>query len=73
MMDSPILYSFLIEIYLTIRPHAGVERTVKDVAKKMYVPEGVRKIIKFIKEGCSKCKIINKKTVELRMSNHPEA
>ena len=65
MMDSPILYSFLIEIHLTIRPHAGVERTVKEVAKKMYVPEGVRKIIKSIKEGCSKCKIINKKTVEL--------
>ena len=39
----------------------------------MFVPEGVRKIIKSIKKGCSKCKIINKKTVELRMSTHPEA
>ena len=73
LVDSPVLYSFLMLVHLEIAPHAGVETTVKEVFKKMLVPEGLRRLVRRIKNDCVKCRMLKKKTMELEMSQHPQA
>ena len=59
-------------IHLHVRPHAGVEITVKEVMKKMFVPKNLRYVVKRVRADCTKCKRLLKKTVELEMSKlHP--
>jgi hypothetical protein len=53
--------------------HAALEPTVKEVHKMMRVPRGLRGLIKKIIADCIRCRIIAKKTVELKMANHPRA
>ena len=69
--DSPILYSYITMIHLTRIHHLGVDITVKAVSNKMFVPEKLGSVVKKIRVDCSKCKIILKKTSELRMAKHP--
>ena len=71
LVDSPILYSYLMMIHLKKNPHSGVELTLKQVFNKMFVPERLRSLIKKIISNCSKCRLLAKKTSELRMANHP--
>ena len=52
-------------------PHAGVEITVKEVFKEVMVPGGVRRLIRRIKEDCTTCRMLEHKTVEIEMSDHP--
>ena len=73
LVDSPVLYSYVMYVHLKVLPHAGVEATVREVCKKMMVPEGLRKLIRRIRADCTKCRLIKKKTVELEMSGHPQA
>ena len=70
--DSPVLYAFVMFIHTKSNPHAGVECTVKEVCKKMRVISGLRNLIKKVSSSCLKCKLREKKMVELRMSFHPE-
>ena len=39
----------------------------------MFVPEKLESVVKKIRTDCSKCRIILKKTSELRMAEHPES
>ena len=71
--DSPILYSFLMYLHTKTRVHASIENTVKDVFKKMRVVKGLRRLIKKIIQDCVKCRLMERKTLELRLSDHPEA
>ena len=73
LLDSPVLYSYLMAIHTKILPHAGVEMTMKVLTKKFKVQGNVRGLIKRIKKDCSKCLLMLKKTVELEMSTHPGA
>ena len=71
--DSPVLYSYLMLIHTKSSMHAALEPTVKEVHKMMRVPRGLRGLIKKIIADCIRCRIIAKKTVELKMANHPRA
>ena len=70
---SPLFFSYAMHVHMKVRPHAGVEVTLKEIAKVMHVPDSPRKIIKAIRNDCVKCKIIFKKTLELEMSKHHAA
>ena len=54
-------------------PHSGVETTVKEVLKHIIVIGGLRNLIRKIRKRCTKCRIMQKKVVELGMSTHPVA
>ena len=69
--DSHLLYSFIIEVHCNRIPHAGVETTVREVLKEMMPIRGLRNLIKRIKSDCLKCRMLERKTVELQMSQHP--
>jgi len=53
--------------------HAALEPTVKEIHKIMKVPNGLRNLIRKVISDCIKCRLLEKKTLELRMANHPEA
>ena len=59
-------------IHNKIKPHAGVETTIRDVCKKMKVPKGLRKLVKRITLDCMKCKSKRKQVSEVKMSTHNE-
>ena len=73
MIDSPILYSYLMAVHLKIKPHAGVETHVKEIYKKFLVRGPLRALISKIISRCVKCRLREKKRVELKLSNHPGA
>ena len=60
-------------INLTRIQHAGVDITIKAVSNKMFVPEKLGAVVKKIRMDCTMCRIILKKTSELRMAEHPES
>ena len=72
LVDSPVLYSYLMAVHTRINPHAGVEISVKTVSNKFKVHGNLRALIRRVKSDCTKCALILKKTVELEMSPHPE-
>ena len=71
LVDSPIVYSLIMQIHNKKLPHAGVEITVKEIFKEILVPGGVRRLIRRIKDDCTTCRILERKTVEIQMSEHP--
>ena len=70
MAESDIYFSFLMAIHTKIAPHAGVVTTMREVSKKMFIPNGPKRIVKKIRQDCTRCKILLKKTVELEMQKH---
>ena len=66
--NSHLLYLFIIEVHCNRVPRAGVEATVREVLKEMMPIQGLRKLIKKIKSDCLKCRMLERKTVELQMS-----
>ena len=67
---SDVFFSYVMYVHMKLRPHAGTEITLKEISKKMYVPDGPRKIIKAVRNTCVKCRIISKKTLQIEMANH---
>ena len=70
MAESEVYYSYLMAIHTRIAPHAGVVTTMKEVGKKMFVPNNPKRIVKKVRQDCTRCKIILKQTVELEMQKH---
>jgi len=71
--DSPVLYAYLMYVHTKTSIHAALEPTVKEIHKMMKVPKGLRNLIRRVISDCIKCKLISKKTLELKMANHPES
>ena len=71
MLDSPVLYSYIMVLHNKTLPHTGIEITMKELSKKFKVQGNVRGLIRSINKDCSRCNLILKKTVELEMSIHP--
>ena len=71
LIDSPILYSPGVYIHCKKIPHVGVERMVKEVFKEVIVPIGLRRMIRKIKADCTTCRLLERKVVEIEMSEHP--
>lgn len=68
---SEFFFAFLMHVHTSLRPHAGVEITLKEVNKKMYIPDAPRKIIKAVRNDCTRCRLISKKTLELELGKYP--
>ena len=71
--DSPFLYSMIMYIHCRKLPHSGVEITVKEIFKHVLVHGGVCRMIRKIKDDCTTCRILDRKTVELEMSTHQQS
>ena len=71
--DSDVFFAYVMHVHHHILPHAGVEMTMKEVSKIMMVINNPRKVIQAIRHSCPACRLIHKKTVELRMLPHPDA
>ena len=71
--DSEIFFAYTLHVHHKVRPHSGVELTLKEISKSMMVINNPRRIIQQIRKNCPKCRIIAKRTVELRMMHHPAA
>ena len=71
--DSPLFYAYVIYVHSKVRPHSGVETTMREVSKKMHVINNPRRIIQRIRKDCTRCRLILRKTMELEMAQHHEA
>ena len=71
--DSLVVYAYLMYVHTKSLAHSGVESTIKEVHKKMRVVKGLRGLIRKVIVNCIKCRLMEKKTLELRLQNHPEA
>ena len=71
--DSELFFCYAMYIHHRVRLHSGVEITVREIFKTMMVLNNPRKVIQKIRRDCPKCRIIAKRTLELKMSHHPAA
>ena len=71
--NSPIAFSIVRDIHWNdpVYQHSGVESTLRQVLKKVFIIEG-RSLVKMIKKSCAKCRYINKKTIEAIMGPLPK-
>ena len=69
--DSQIFYALAIHIHLNVLPHSGVEMTMKEISKSVYAINNPRRILQKIRSDCCFCRKLLKKTIELRMAQHP--
>ena len=72
--SSPIAYSIVRDIHWNdpTYQHSGVESTLRQVLKKVFIIDG-RSLVKMIKKSCAKCRYINKKTIEAIMGPLPKS
>ena len=71
--DSDLFFAYTMHIHNNVRPHAGVELTLREISKNMWVTNNPRRIIQRVRRDCTRCRLIAKRTAELRMANHPAA
>ena len=71
--DSELFFSYIMHVHHYVLPHSGVEATLREVSKQMMVLNNPRRIILRVRKDCPRCRIIAKKTRELRMMHHPSA
>ena len=71
--DSPVLYSLVVTIHCKSTPHVGIERTVREVFKEVFVVGGLRGLLRKIKADCITCKRLERTRIELKMDTHPAA
>ena len=71
--DSDLYFALVMHIHQHVRIHAGVEITMKEVLKTVFVLNNPRRIIQKIRRKCSWCRTIAENTLELEMADHPKA
>jgi hypothetical protein len=60
-------------IHHYVRIHAGIEATLREVMKLVFVIDNPRRIVQAVRKNCPRCRIIIRKTLELEMGNHPQS
>ena len=71
--SSPLYFAYAMHVHTKLRPHAGVESTVKEISKKMHIMDSGRHVVKAIRNTCTRCRMIAKATLKLEMAKHHEA
>ena len=71
--SSPLYFAYTMHVHTKLRPHAGVESTVKEISKKMHIMDSGRHVVKAIRNTCTRCRMIAKATLKLEMAKHHEA
>lgn len=66
--SSCLFYAYAVHVHLKLRSHSGVETTMREIHRKMFVLGNPRKVVARIRKDCTKCRRILLKTVELKMS-----
>ena len=59
-VTSEVTYSIVMYVHWILVPHSGVERTLNQVLKIIHVPK-LRKLVKYIRETCPRCRYLLKK------------
>ena len=68
--ESLIFHSYALFIHLKVRPHSGVETTMREIYKKMFIIGNPPRKVARIRKDCAKCRRIHLRTVELNMAAH---
>ena len=68
--SSELFYAYILHVHLKVRPHSGVEISLKEINRKMFVLGNARRVVSGVKKDYSKCRRIHLKTVELKMAAH---
>ena len=63
---------YALHIHETLKLHTGVEALLRECLQSMYVIHNPRRVLKKIRSKCTRCRLIAKKTLELRIMNHPD-
>ena len=69
---SGIFHAYAMHVHLKVRPHAGIEATMREIYLKMFVLGNPRRIVSRIRKDCTKCRRIHLKTIELKMAQHTQ-
>ena len=70
--SSSIFHAYALHVHLKLRPHAGIEVTMREIYLKMFVLGNPRGIVSKIRKDCTRCRRIHLKTVELKMAHHAQ-
>ena len=70
--DSSLYLAYVNHIHLRVRPHAGVDPTLGEINRAFWVINNPKRVIQMVKNRCTKCRIIEQKTFDLQMQNHPK-
>ena len=71
--DSELFFALAIHVHMNVRPHSGIETSLREICQIAWPINSPRRYLQRIRKDCMKCRIIAKKTLELRMLNHPAA
>ena len=71
--ESELFFALAIHTHLNVRPHCGVETTLREICQIAWPINNPRRCLQKIRKDCTKCRLIAKRTLELRMLNHPAA
>ena len=71
--QSEMFLAILLHVHYYVRPHSGVETTMREICRSVWPVGNPRKVVQRVRKDCSYCRKMNKKTLELRMMNHPAA
>ena len=70
-VESMMKEGYLLSIRSELKIYT--KTTVKEIHRKMRVVKGLRWLVRRVIADCVKCRLIEKKTLELRLASHPEA
>ena len=70
---SELFFIFVQHIHRNVRIHSGVEVTLREVFKTMMPIDRPKALIQSIRQDCSRCRLVSKKTLDLKIANHPAA
>ena len=69
---SDLFLVYAIYVHEKVKPHSGIESTLSEIFKTMFVFDNPRRVLKQIRNKCPRCRLIRRKTLELRVMNHPQ-
>jgi hypothetical protein len=69
LVKSELFHSLLLYIHFVELPHAGVEATLARMRQKFFPVGHARRAITRLKESCSKCRLMLRRTVELELAD----
>ena len=70
---SKFFYAYAVYVHTVLKPHTGIEGMFREIYKVMYPVHNAKRTLESIRKNCTRCRLIVKKTIEMRMLNHPAA
>lgn len=71
--ESDLFYALLMDIHHTIRKHAGIEITLREISKTVFPIHNAKRVIQLVRKSCPRCRLILRQTLELTIGNHPNS